>query len=292
MTLPDFSVLGAYVLLLLALLATLFTRRRLALGLGVAASVAGLLTGVLQLPALAAIAVLAGLGAALQRWPRQPALWALAVLLMLVLALHRWPGFVSHAWWQGVLPGASQPYTVYWHWDKGLAGLWLLLCLPAPQWGAAIARPRLWAVAGLALLAALWLALGSGLLVWQPKMAGVVVAVAGGQSVAGIAAGRGVVSPGRVCGAGGAAAVAALPGVGAAVRPGTRRRRWAVGASGGVGRPRLRAGLCRRPLAVLAAAAAHGVQCAASDLAELPALTAQRGEYKRERPTLLPGLAV
>lgn len=169
MTLPDFSVLGAYALLLLALLAALFTRRRLAMGLGVAASVAGLLAGVLQLPALAAIALLVGLGAALHRWPRQPVLWALAVLLMLVLALHRWPGFVPHAWWQGVLPGASQPYTVYWHWDKGLAGLWLLLCLPMPQWGTAVARPRLWAVAGLALLAALWLAVGSGLLAWQPK---------------------------------------------------------------------------------------------------------------------------
>ena len=169
MTLPDYSVLGAYALLLLALVAALFTRRRLALGLGVAASVAGLLTGTLQLPALVAIAALALLAAALQRWPRQPVLWALGVLLMLVLALHRWPGFVSHAWWQGVLPGASQPYTVYWHWDKGLAGLWLLLCLPAPQWGAAVARPRLWAAAGLALLAALWLAVGSGLLTWQPK---------------------------------------------------------------------------------------------------------------------------
>jgi len=81
MTLPDFSVLGAYALLLLALLAALFTRRRLAMGLGVAASGAGLLAGVLQLPALAAIALLVGLGAALHRWPRQPVLWALAVLL-------------------------------------------------------------------------------------------------------------------------------------------------------------------------------------------------------------------
>lgn len=169
MTLPDFSVFGAYVLLLLALLAALFTQRRLALGLAVAATVAGVLAGALQLPALGAVGVLAGLAAALHRWPRQPVLWALAVLLMLVLALHRWPGFVPHTWWQGVLPGASQPYTVYWHWDKGLAGLWLLLCLPAPVWRDVSSRHRLWLAAALALLAALWLAVGSGLLAWQPK---------------------------------------------------------------------------------------------------------------------------
>jgi len=169
MTLPDLPVLIAYLLLMLALLTACCGRRAVALGLGGAATMAGLLAGVLQLPALAAIAGLATLAMALQRWPRQPVLWGLAVLLILVLALHRWPGFVSHAWWQGVLTGASQPYTVYWHWDKGLAGLWLLLCLPVPVW-AAVTRPyRYWIGAVLALLAALWLAVGSGLLGWQPK---------------------------------------------------------------------------------------------------------------------------
>lgn len=169
MTLPDLPVLSAYLLLMLALMTALCGRRALALCLALAATVAGVMAGTLQLPALAAIAGLAALALALQRWPHQPALWVLAVLLMLVLALHRWPGFVSHAWWQGVLPGASQPYTVYWHWDKGLAGLWLLLCLPAPVWGAAVLRHRYGVAAVLALLAALWLAVGSGLLAWQAK---------------------------------------------------------------------------------------------------------------------------
>lgn len=168
-TVPDWPVLAAFTFLAVALLAALSGQRRLALGMVLPASAMALWAGVLGLQACLAYLLL-GLAAWLcQRWPQSRWPWLAAVLLLLALALHALPGFYPPRWWQGALADNSKPYTLYWHWDKGLAGLWLLLCLPRvalPR----VARRGKWLLACAAcLLAALGLALASGLLAWQPK---------------------------------------------------------------------------------------------------------------------------
>lgn len=168
-TVPDWPVLAAFTLLAIALLAALAGQRRLALGVAVPASAVALWAGVLA-PLAGLAYVLLGLAAWLcRRWPRARWPWLAAVVLILALALHALPGFYPPRWWQGILADNSKPYTLYWHWDKGLAGLWLLLCLPRVAIPA-VAKRGDWLLACAAcLFAALGLALASGLLAWQPK---------------------------------------------------------------------------------------------------------------------------
>lgn len=142
----------------------------LALGLAWQANLVGLLAAALLLLQLALALWLTTCPA--PRWLRGSG-WVLLVLLALATALHWLPGIhnplLVNA--QQLTPDAI-PYTLYANFDKGWAGLCLLLALwPSQQqndlWQCY--RRGFWPVLPLTVLAALGLALGLGLVQPAPK---------------------------------------------------------------------------------------------------------------------------
>lgn len=142
----------------------------LALGLAWQANLVGLIAAALLLLQLA-LALWLTTGPA-PRWLRGSG-WGLLVLLALATALHWLPGMQNP-----LLVNAQQltpdaiPYTLYANFDKGWAGLCLLLALwPSQQQGDLRQHYRrgFWPVLPLTVLAALGLALGLGLVQLAPK---------------------------------------------------------------------------------------------------------------------------
>jgi uncharacterized protein len=135
-----------YILLGLAILAVWFPPVRVggrvlapwAFAFGAAVAV-GLAGGVLSWPAILPLAAMAGLARLESRWCRQGEGFGwrrgiagtLAGLLALALALHALPGFHNPRLLSAVTlsPGAP-PFTQYLNFDKGAAGLFLLLYCP------------------------------------------------------------------------------------------------------------------------------------------------------------------
>lgn len=160
--------LSAFVLLGVALLLAAFGYRRQALGAALPSLAAAFYAGVLGPLALAWLPLAGGVLWAMQRWPHRHWGGVALLLLVLALALHKLPGVHNLPLWQGRLDLSMAPYALWWNFDKGLAGLMLLLALP--EWRGAHAAPhRLWLGAVAALAAALLLALGGGLVAWAPK---------------------------------------------------------------------------------------------------------------------------
>ena len=99
--------------------------------LAVLAVAAALWQGVMQARALPAPLLLAAAAWGLtrvQRLPLRIACWAMALLASLALALHAWPGFQNPKLFDAVrFTADARPFTQYLNFDKGLAGLLLLL---------------------------------------------------------------------------------------------------------------------------------------------------------------------
>ncbi|MCU1716128.1 CPBP family intramembrane glutamic endopeptidase [Pseudomonas sp. 5P_3.1_Bac2] len=97
--------------------------------------------------------------------------WPLALLACAALAGHLLPGFSASTLWPArQLSSDAPPYSLRLSWDKLLVGMTLLAWwLGQPL----TSKPRLsgqvWLVAGLTLVGVPLLALGSGLVGWQPK---------------------------------------------------------------------------------------------------------------------------
>jgi hypothetical protein len=145
----------------------------------VAAIGAGMSAGVLTLPALAALAILAGaclLGArqgnALMSWVRTGA----AGLLSLAMALHALPGFHNLVLLNAIRARADPlPFSLYANFDKASVGLLLLACL-APRCASMsevrqVVKPLVWAVP-CTVLAVMGLACWLGVVRFDPVWAG------------------------------------------------------------------------------------------------------------------------
>jgi uncharacterized protein len=177
-----------YFLLGLAIVAVWFAPIRVAgralapSALAFAAAVAsGLASGILSWPALIPLAAMAGLAGLESRWRRKrdgnP--WrrglagALAGLIGLALALHALPGFHNTVLLAGVTlsPGAP-PFTQYLNFDKGAAGLFLLLYCPRSVGAAEVRRwaPAALAAAALTTAVVVGLALALGHVRVDPKL--------------------------------------------------------------------------------------------------------------------------
>lgn len=138
--------------------------------------------GLLAPPALAALALL-GLAAWLVR-PARPRAARIAGHVLFVptafaLGLHLLPGFANPQLVAGVeLSADSAPMSLYFNFDKPLAGFWLLLCWPLLRLYGPGERPLAGSLAaglaGAAAAAALCLGLGLalGLVAWAPKWPG------------------------------------------------------------------------------------------------------------------------
>lgn len=142
----------------------------LALGLAWQANLVGLVAAALLLLQLA-LALWLTTGPA-PRWLRSSG-WVLLVSLALATALHWLPGMQNPLLVdaQQLTPDAI-PYRLYANFDKGWAGLCLLLALwPAQQQGDLWQRYRrgFWPLLPLTVLAAMGLALGLGLVQLAPK---------------------------------------------------------------------------------------------------------------------------
>lgn len=145
-----------------------------------AAVAAGLHSGVLSWPALVPLAAMVGLAWLESRWRRHWAgfTWrrgiagALAGLLALALALHALPGFHNAVLLSAVTlsPGAP-PFTQYLNFDKGTAGLFLLLYCSHSAGRADVRRCALSTLAAAALtaVAVVGLALVLGYVRVDPK---------------------------------------------------------------------------------------------------------------------------
>ncbi|POZ63012.1 CPBP family intramembrane glutamic endopeptidase [Chromobacterium alticapitis] len=168
MFLPSSLSLAAFALLAIGLISASL---RLAapgwIALACSAMVA-LAAGLLQPLGLVFAAAGVGLTLALLRRPR-PELALVWIALLLALAVHALPGFDNPLLWQGKASPDSAPYRLFWSYDKGLAGLLLLLGLaraPLPErrlgWPAA-------AVGALALLFVLGIAAATGVIGFAPK---------------------------------------------------------------------------------------------------------------------------
>lgn len=134
------------------------------LPLFIAAVLAGLAAGILELPAVAALGALAGLA----WWTNtlsQPALKAttivVVIVLALALALHAVPGFRNPVVINAVrLSADSQPFTQYANFDKGAVGL-LLLATLVPLASGVRDKRRAALIASLAALATATVVLGT-----------------------------------------------------------------------------------------------------------------------------------
>lgn len=141
--LPDSVYLAAFLLLALGILlesARFYWASVVAvLGSGCLAVMAGQLGWMGQLAAVL-LAILTGLVA----WSKRIELIAVWAVALLALALHVFPGFNNPLLWQGRVTVDSSLSSLYWNYDKGLAG-WLMLVglnrfqqQPKP-WGSAAA---------------------------------------------------------------------------------------------------------------------------------------------------------
>ena len=146
------------------------------LPLFLAAVLAGLAVGLLELTAVAALGALA----ALAWWSNtlsQPALKAAAIFVVIVLALalalHAVPGFRNPVVIDAVrLSADSQPFTQYANFDKGAVGL-LLLATLVPLASGLRDKRRAALIASLAALATATVVLGTAVALdyvrWDPK---------------------------------------------------------------------------------------------------------------------------
>lgn len=143
----------------------------------VAATAAGLAQGFVQWQGAAALAAMAGVGLAAQRTTRpalRGGLTLVALWLALAFALHAVPGFRNPAVVEGAVLGeGAVPYTLWLNFDKGAAGLLLLVCF--------VPRAATWAdwlhvfrTAALVLPPTLLLVFGTaaglGIVAWDPKL--------------------------------------------------------------------------------------------------------------------------
>ena len=164
-------------LLWLALVAAMFPRLRRAwpvlVNLSVAAAVA---VGVVEWTGLAVIALLAGSCLAAMRSSlglRVRALaWGGVLVCAIALATHEVPGIHNVLLFDSVtLSSGAAPYTLYWNYDKALAGVLLYALCVQPQ------RPTQWRRAALATAVlvvltpalAVVLAMAANYVVWEPK---------------------------------------------------------------------------------------------------------------------------
>ena len=169
MMLPALIEQASFGLLAMAMLLQCLGLPRSSLLAGAAAVGLAAYCGLLQLLGLLAVVLAGGLSYVVYRFPR-PAWTALWLALLLALALHVLPGFDNPLLWQGKLTPDSQPYRLFWSFDKGVAGWLLLLGLhDAPHhgraWGGTVA-----AVGVLLLVLVLALAQESGMVAYAPKL--------------------------------------------------------------------------------------------------------------------------
>ncbi|AOZ51109.1 CPBP family intramembrane glutamic endopeptidase [Chromobacterium vaccinii] len=160
--------LAAYGLLALGLLAASLRQEAPGWIALITSSMLALAAGMLQPLGVLSAAAVAGLTLALRRYPR-PELYLVWIAALLALAVHALPGFDNPLLWQGRASPDSAPYRLFWSYDKGFAGLLLLLNLcraPLPErqlgWPAA-------AVGALALLFVLGIAAAVGTISFAPK---------------------------------------------------------------------------------------------------------------------------
>ncbi|OHX21803.1 CPBP family intramembrane glutamic endopeptidase [Chromobacterium sphagni] len=168
MPLPPTLTLAAFALLALGLIAASLRHAAPGWIALITSAMLALAAGVLQPLGVLATAAAVGLTFSLRRYPK-PELFLVWVALLLALAVHALPGFDNPLLWQGKASAGSAPYQLFWSYDKGLAGLLLLLQLshaPLPKrtlgWPAA-------AVGGLALLFVFGIAAGFGIIALAPK---------------------------------------------------------------------------------------------------------------------------
>ncbi|WP_168209793.1 CPBP family intramembrane glutamic endopeptidase [Chromobacterium paludis] len=168
MFLPSSLPLAAFALLALGLLSASLRHQPPAWIALSASAVVALAAGVLQPLGVVFAAAAVGLTLAQLRAPRAE-LTVVWIALLLALAVHALPGFDNPLLWQGKASVDSAPYRLFWSYDKGLAGLLLLLGLsasPLPErrlgWPAA-------AVGALALLFVLGIAAATGIIGFAPK---------------------------------------------------------------------------------------------------------------------------
>jgi membrane protease YdiL (CAAX protease family) len=168
MFLPPPLPLAAFALLALGLLSASLRRQPPAWIALACSALLALAAGVLQPLGVVFAAAATGLTLAQLKRPR-PELSVVWIALLLALALHALPGFDNPLLWQGKASADSAPYRLFWSYDKGLAGLMLLLGLstsPLPDrqlgWPAAL-------VGALALLLTLGIAAVSGIIGFSLK---------------------------------------------------------------------------------------------------------------------------
>ncbi|UTH75759.1 CPBP family intramembrane glutamic endopeptidase [Chromobacterium sp. IIBBL 290-4] len=168
LSLPTLT-LAAFALLALGLVASSLRQEAPGWIALITSAMLALASGLLQPVGALALLAVASLTAALRRYPR-PELYLVWIAALLALALHALPGFDNPLLWQGKASLDSAPYRLFWSYDKGLAGLMLLLHLcrsPQPErrlgWPAA-------AVGALSLLLVLGVAALTGIIGFAPKL--------------------------------------------------------------------------------------------------------------------------
>lgn len=96
--------------------------------------------------------------------------WSLGLLAGIAGAAHLLPGFLPvELWPPRQISADARPYALRLSWDKLLLGLTLLAWWLGKQSHARHLEARVWLVMGLTLLLVPLLALGLGLVAWQPK---------------------------------------------------------------------------------------------------------------------------
>lgn len=170
-----------YVLLGLAIIAVWLPALRVAgravapwAVLFVAAVAVGLLAGALAWPAVFALALLAGLCQAAQRFegPARAAITVVVLLFSLALSVHALPGFHNPKAFDAVrFTADAVPFTQYMNFDKGAVGLLLLAFFCRRANAASASRLGSAALIGLA-GAAVTLGVGTavGAVHWDPKL--------------------------------------------------------------------------------------------------------------------------
>lgn len=142
----------------------------------VAAAVAGLMAGVLAWPAVAALAVLAGLCYAAQQVSGavRVILTLLVLVLSLALSVHALPGFQNPKVFDAVhFTANATPFTQYINFDKGAVGLLLLAFFCRRLNDQPDARKRFGSAALIGLLGVavtLGVGLASGAVAWDVKL--------------------------------------------------------------------------------------------------------------------------
>ena len=138
--------------------------------------VAAVVVGIVEWAGLAVIALFAGAFLAATRatlsTPVRIAAWGTLMVCSVALAAHQVPWINNLLVFDAVaVSPAAEPYTLYWNYDKALAGMLLYVMCVQPQrqteWSVAIVATAVIALLTIALV--LVLALTTGFVAWDPK---------------------------------------------------------------------------------------------------------------------------